>query len=267
MKNALLIVLLLFAGFASNAQEILLEETFNDGTLGSFTAYSVLGDGQVWEPREFGGRQFAQMNGFDGGIQDNEDWLISPALDMDAQEGEVLTFENASNFSGPDLEVLVSNDYDGNSDPNTATWTNLSDQVNFSTGNYEYVNSGALDLSAISGTGHIAFKYISNTSVDGKLWQIDSVVVSAEMPSNLEEPTTDLIRAPIVRNGQLQFELTGLTGQANCTLYDMTGRFVLGQAAASAGLITMPVRQLSSGIYLLTVQTQGTMQGHKIFIP
>ena len=56
---------------STSAQDILLEELFDDSTLGAFTAYSVLGDNQNWEARDFGGKFFVQMNGFDGGIQDN----------------------------------------------------------------------------------------------------------------------------------------------------------------------------------------------------
>ena len=198
-----------------HAQEILLDEQFNEGTLGTFTGFSVIGDGQQWQAREFDGKQFAQMNGFDGGIQDNEDWLISPALDMDLYNDEVLTFETASNFDGPDLELMVSTDYDGSSDPNTATWTDLSENATWSPGGYEYVLSGDIDLSSFSGTGYIAFKYISNTSDEGKLWQVDSVIVKASILSDISEAEKEekLISTPQVQADQLTFDV--LVDQAN----------------------------------------------------
>ena len=267
MKNALLLAFLIMLGSALNAQGILLEETFNDGSLGVFTAYSVAGNEQEWTAREFGGRQFVQMNGFDDGIQSNEDWLISPSLDMDAQEGETLTFENACNFDGPNLEVLVSNDYDGTSDPNTANWTDLSDQVNFSLGSYEYVNSGALDLSAVSGTAHIAFKYISHITVEGKLWQLDSIVVSADIANNVAETETALISAPVVRDGQLQFDVNGAAQTTTFVLHNASGQLVRIFIAANNNSASIPVHQLPAGIYVLTARSAVAAQSVKIFIP
>lgn len=266
MKNILPIVLLLFAGATGYAQEILLEETFDDGTLGVFTGYSVIGDGQEWTADSFMDDQFAEMNGFDGGIQDNEDWLISPALNMDAYEDEVLTFQNACNFDGPNLEVLASNDYDGSSDPNTATWTDLSGQATFSQGDYEYVNSGAIDLSAVTGTGYIAFKYISNASVDGKLWQVDSVVVSAGVPSSRSEARSELISAPRVQNGVLQFTSVQPMQPLEAALHSLDGRRVLQTALTQPGTVRIPVRHLPKGAYILAVRATGAARGYKVLI-
>lgn len=245
--------------FLLNGQDILLEELFNDGTLGMFSEFSVVGSGQNWEPREFDGKQFTQMNGFDGGIQDNEDWLISPALDMDAYEDEVLTFENAANFDGPNLEVLVSTDYDGTSDPNTASWTDLSSGVTWSGGDFEYVESGELDLSSFSGTGYIAFKYISNADVQGKLWQIDSVVVRATMLIN----SVDDISAerPMIANLRVQadyltFDLLAEEPSAEFAIYSVNGQLLdQFQQAGFPGTVQHSVATLPAGMYVLQVRS------------
>ena len=260
-----LILALVFCG-KTTAQEILLEELFNDTTLGVFTAYSSLGDGQVWEPREFDGKMFAQMNGFDGGIQDNEDWLISPALDMDVYSDEILTFENASNFNGPDLEVMVSTDYDGSSDPNTATWTDLSENVTWSGGGYEYVLSGELDLSAFTGTGYFAFKYISNADVEGKLWQIDSVVVSASILSNIDEAaqTEQLISQPVVQGDQLSFEVLLEQKAMDFAIYALEGRQLLQFSNnAYQNTINLPIANLAAGMYVLHAKSERGIQSYK----
>jgi hypothetical protein len=261
-----LFAIALCIGGMLNAQDILLEEKFDDSTLGVFSAYSVLGDGQVWEPRDFDDRFFAQMNGFDGGIVTNEDWLISPALDMDVYEDEVLAFENANNFNGPDLELLVSTDYDGTSDPNTATWTDLSQNVTWSSGNFEYVDSGEIDLSSFSGTGYIAFKYVSNVSVEGKLWQVDSIVVSASVLSNVNEAAKAerMITTPVVNGNQLTFEVLAGQKEMVFAIYHTNGQLVqLYNNRASLGTVRIPVAELAGGMYVLQVKSEQNLQAYK----
>lgn len=259
------VIALCFSGILS-AQTILLEELFDDSTLGLFTNYSVSGEGQVWEPREFGGKFFAQMNGFDGVIMDNEDWLISPALDMDVYSDEVLTFENAANFDGPDLGVYVSTDYDGTSDPNTATWTDLSGDVTWSPGGYEYVDSGELDLSSYEGTGYFAFKYVSNSDVQGKLWQIDSIVVRASVLSNVEEAAkaTQLISTPMVQADQLTFEVLADQNALSFAIYTMDGQLVQQfNRAAFAGTVQIAVADLPKGMYVLQAKSEDFLRAYK----
>lgn len=266
MNRFLLLLITLAVGTGIQAQQILLDEQFNDGTLGVFTEYSVLGGGQVWTPDSFMDDQFAEMNGFDGGIQDNEDWLISPALDMDQYDGEVLTFETACNFNGPDLELLASNDYDGSSDPNNATWTNLSDQVTWSAGGYEVTPSGEIDLSGITGTGYIAFKYISNSDVDGKLWQVDSIIVKASTMSSISDELAEpeLITPPVVRDGQLQFTVLGQAETMSFEIYSMEGRSLRNLTVDDAhSKISIPVADLPRGLYLLGVRSAGLVKGYK----
>ncbi len=65
------------------------------------------------------------MSGFEGAPFENDDWLISPALDLDNYINEVLTFQNAKNYTGNDLEVKISIDYDGGGNPYSGTWTTL----------------------------------------------------------------------------------------------------------------------------------------------
>jgi hypothetical protein len=61
-----------------------------------------------------------------------------------------------------------------------ATWTPLSAVVaNNTTNGYIYIPSGDIDLSAYSGTIHIAFKVTGNgTTLDG-LFQVDKVKISS----------------------------------------------------------------------------------------
>ncbi len=155
--------------------DVINSEDFESASLGNWTAYSVTGD-QVWYAASYAGNYYAYANGYSGGALDNEDWLISPALDFDSYTDETLDFISASSegYSGDDLYVMISNTYDGTSDPTGFAWTDLSSQCSFSAGGWAWTNSGTIDLSAFSGTVYVAFKYVSTTSAAHR-WEIDDI--------------------------------------------------------------------------------------------
>ncbi|MBK9192955.1 MAG: choice-of-anchor J domain-containing protein [Crocinitomicaceae bacterium] len=87
-----------------------------------------------------------------------------------------LSFENACNYSGDDLQVLVSTNYSGTGDPNGATWVSLT--ATWSAGSWAWVNSGVIDLSGYLQSGvRIAFKYTGSAS-DGKTWELDDITIN-----------------------------------------------------------------------------------------
>ena len=160
-------------------------ENFND-SWGSWTPVSVTGS-QVWDRDNTYGPDFspcARMSGYDGQSYANDDWLISPAMNFDNYENESIVFQNAKNYSGPDLKLKISNDYAGSGDPNSANWTELG--YTLSGGNWEWTESGEIDLSGVDGTSvYVAFHYTSTTS-QSATWEVDDIVISGE-----EETTID----------------------------------------------------------------------------
>jgi len=122
------------------------------------------------------------MSGFSGSYNVNEDWLISPIFNLDNYSNEQLSFSSAKNYDGGSIQLFYSTDFDGLSNPATnGTWTELTDQATWSTGNYEWVNSGIIDISAINGTAvYFAFKYTSSDT-DGATWQIDDFTIAEEV--------------------------------------------------------------------------------------
>lgn len=128
-----------------------------------------------WTIASYGGNQYANANGY-GDDVDNEQWCISPEFNLTALAGQnpTLTFMNATKFNGPAMEVLFTNDYDGQ-DPTAATWYQLS--YNQSSGNYEWVSSGDIALSQFSGSiCNIAFKYTSTPDASAS-WEIDDIML------------------------------------------------------------------------------------------
>lgn len=153
-------------------------KNFDDNNFGSWTTYNVKGD-QKWEISSQGSSTpYAVMSGWDGNSHnENEDWLISPSLNLNKYNNERLSFWNASNYNGPDLEVKYSTNYPGNGeDPTEYDWTDFSG-FELSDGSFSWVESGDIDLSGILSTKvHVAFVYKSTDS-ESKTWEVDDIKI------------------------------------------------------------------------------------------
>jgi hypothetical protein len=158
----------------------LLVKDFDDDdiTSGGWTIQQVVGT-HTWETGSLGGwddAPYAVISNYDGGNTACESWLISPALDLSGSAAASLSFDNAYNYSGDPLQVLISTDYDGTGDPNLSTWTSL--PATWSPGGFTFVNSGEIDLNAyLTSNVRIAFKYIG-TDASGRTWEIDNIKIN-----------------------------------------------------------------------------------------
>jgi hypothetical protein len=158
-------------------------ETFESEDLGIFNSYSVTGDNE-WHNDDYNGNHFAKMSNYDGSENlENEDWLLTDAINFNNYSNEVLNFESALmdyDDNTTFIYLKYSTNYDGVSDPNTANWMDITNQAEWSNGDYEWTASGDIDLSGISGTAvYLAFVYESEDG-SGKTWEIDNVSVSLE---------------------------------------------------------------------------------------
>lgn len=168
----------------------LLVVDFADEELAPMMAYSVASN-EDWEVSSEGdppNAPYVVANGFQADEASN-DWLITPAINLEAYQEETLTFLNAKNFEDSEqrgLQVWVSTTYDGESNPEDFSWTEVSDQVSFSDGNYEFVESGDVNLSGEEFQGsevYVAFQYESSGPFDAATWQVDDIHVTGT-PSN-----------------------------------------------------------------------------------
>ena len=152
-----------------------LNEDFSNG-ITAWNPYSVVG-AQVWAATTYGHPSLgALMSGYSSGNKANEDWLISPVMNLTSYTSATLTFDSAYNYVGAPLVVLISSDYSGTGNPNLATWTTLS--ATLSAGGFVWANSGPVNISSFTGNSavYIAFKYISTTSAASN-WELDNVKV------------------------------------------------------------------------------------------
>ncbi|MFP4449105.1 MAG: DUF5689 domain-containing protein [Bacteroidales bacterium] len=162
----------------NNTRFLAFVKNFDDNSFGSWSTYNVKGE-QKWEISSQGSSTpYAVMSGWDGSSHnENEDWLISPSLNLNKYSNEKLSFWNASSYDGPDLEVKYSTNYPGDGeDPTEYDWTDLSG-FELSDGNFSWVESGDIDLSEILSTNvHIAFVYKSTNS-ESKTWEVDDIMI------------------------------------------------------------------------------------------
>jgi len=158
----------------------LFEESFTSN-FGLWSKQSVVG-AQVWGTTTFGNpAPCALMNGFSSGNQNNEDWLISPAINLSSVSTALFSFETSTRFAGPALTVWVSTNYNGTGLPSTATWTQITTASfpTWTSGSFtSWTGSGGIDISSYAGNSNfrIAFKYISTTT-GAASWEVDNVKV------------------------------------------------------------------------------------------
>ncbi len=160
--------------------ESLLNEGFTgapsneDISLPGWTNVAVKGT-RLWRAGTFSGNSYAQATAFQDSNAEMETWLIPPYINLDTPKE--LSFESAQAFFTHDgLSVLISTDYTGNIA--TATWEPLPCTLASSgDANYDWVPSGPIDLSAYSGTGHIAFRYVGNKTSQTTTFRLDNVKI------------------------------------------------------------------------------------------
>jgi hypothetical protein len=165
-------------------------ETF-DENLGQCYTYSVAGPTRFWQHGTTSGNGFAVMNGF-GSAGLEEDWLILPGINMNNYGSVVLSFETAWNFGIEDdnnyLKLYYSTNYSGTGSPAGASWTELP-FTKPAEGNYTWQSSGNIDLSSISGTVWLGFKY--HYAVEYRRWQVDNInIVESNAPAIAADPGT-----------------------------------------------------------------------------
>ncbi|WP_116787552.1 T9SS-dependent choice-of-anchor J family protein [Flavobacterium psychrotrophum] len=186
-----LIIFLVYIGFSftTSAQTTILNETLlTQDSFNTFTPVSVTGD-QGWN---FSAIYGAVCSGYTAGQSyENEDWFISPVLNLSQTNNPQLTFShtrgsaavmNAGVAEGW-YSVFATANYTGN--PATTTWIALSGlNQNISTA-WQYVSSGSLTIpdAAKSASSRIAFRYKSSAT-QSATWEIKNVQVTGEQSNN-----------------------------------------------------------------------------------
>ncbi|MCD8519217.1 MAG: DUF5017 domain-containing protein [Flavobacterium sp.] len=135
---------------------------------------------RLWHARSFSNNIYAEFSSFYSAAGTNDvAWLITPAIDLTASSGEILSFVTKTRFAnGYPLTAFVSTDYDGTTAGiATATWTPLT--FTAPSANDVFVNSGNIDLSAYeSDNVRIAFKYTGSKAGVTTTLQLDNIKIT-----------------------------------------------------------------------------------------
>ena len=179
-----------FAGFSGNATwsfttSVAPEFSFDfnncaGGLPSGWSQISVKGD-SVWACSIFGNANTngVQVNGFVSGTgaSDNEDWLISPALDLSLFQFPILSFSERTKFSGPQIQLLVASNQASRPAPGAAAWTIVDAMLPLpNSDKWTAVND--INLATFkSGSSYIAFKYISSPALGAARVSLDDVQI------------------------------------------------------------------------------------------
>ena len=162
-------------------------------TNSGWTEYSVAGDKIKWvsTTTRFNSSPAAvQINGYSE-TGASKDWLISPNLRLVTfDKFPLLSFYSRKFFSGTPLKLMISLDYDGKSNPETATWTPLEGDFPITTGTFK--QSQHINLEAYkSDHTFIAWVYETTNSggTDTAEWTVDDVKITNETTFLASDPT------------------------------------------------------------------------------
>lgn len=139
---------------------------------------------KAWYVRNFSENNYITMSGFKGTAPFDQ-WLLSPAIDMDKVSDKTLTFDTQVNGYGATtttLKVYIVTD-----PANLATATEL--KATFATApaagadgktKYsEWVKSGNVDLAKYKGKVYIVFRYQASKDANYATWCVDNVKLNA----------------------------------------------------------------------------------------
>lgn len=254
-----------------------LNESFvgcNAPLLGSFTESSVIGT-QTWRCSNFGhsDTDAVYMNGFaSGASNDNEDWLISPPLNMSGMTQPMLNYWTKKRFIGTDTKQLyISNDYIN--DVTAATWTLLQDVSTVLLDTNIWYNATNINLTAYKAFPFtLAYKYVSAASGSSDEWTIDDVMIidGAASTKNMDASNLNLHVYGTAVDGNL---LLGIESKSannfHIAIIDLLGNKIMEtnttvQTGKNKVRVQMP--SVSNGIYFVQVwnaESKGVLKFNK----
>jgi hypothetical protein len=239
---------------------------FTNYTFGNWTAKSVVG-AQVWAVDSIHGvnqTPCTKMSGYATISNENEDWFISKSMNFNLYNNENLTFMSAYKYTGPALQCLISNDYDGVGNPGDFTWLPLT--ATWSTGNWVWAPSGNINVSGISGTNvHIAFKYTS-TATESSTWELDDIIVTGDVIIGVSENeiTTGFSVNPNPASEKCVIRFAD-DNRKQVSLINMMGQSVR-DIQTSEKNYTLDLNELSAGLYFIKVSAGNSTKTQKLII-
>ena len=165
--------------------KVLFEENFvgvsNENILDArgWTNINVNGGNERFEDGILNSDRYIRISAFNTQENPLEAWLITPGINLNNSNNEVLSFDIKSSYdNGVLLSVLITTDFTGN--PLTTEWQLL--EANIPIGptsqfGRAYINS-KIDISCLEGTVNVAFKYLGAAPDKTTTYDIDNIRVT-----------------------------------------------------------------------------------------
>ncbi|MBQ8721643.1 MAG: endonuclease [Paludibacteraceae bacterium] len=150
------------------------EEILLTSSMDGFVALSVVGEQNWYWDNDY---KFAKISGYKSGINyANEDWLISKSFDLSEVNSATLSFTHIINYAVdmPSEQTLwISTDYVQNTNPQNATWSQLTGFSYPNGSSWKKVESGEINIpnKFLKENVVFAFKYTSTTS-GAATWEV-----------------------------------------------------------------------------------------------
>ena len=239
-------------------QAIILNQDW-EGEMDGWTFVTVEGN-KPWNIGTYGGNKYAYANGYNDD-SDNEQWCISPAFDLTYYRNVVLTFRNAMKFTGPDMQLFFSNNYDGEH-PTSATWTSLDFEK--SEGNYVWTESGEISLDGFCGRSncYIAFLYISTLDDGAAAWEVDDIMIVGTAYDAIEE--TSVMDVTLWNSNNEIFVKNQTNGNVEMAVFNMMGQQVYAKTLGAGS--TRFAHNLATGVYVVTLQNSKGRMAVKMIV-
>ena len=157
------------------------EEILLTSSMDGFVALSVVGEQNWYWDNDY---KFAKISGYKSGINyANEDWLISKSFDLSEVNSATLSFTHIINYAVdmPSEQTLwISTDYVQNTNPQNATWSQLTGFSYPNGSSWKKVESGEINIpnKFLKENVVFAFKYTSTTS-GAATWEVYNFTLKA----------------------------------------------------------------------------------------
>jgi len=244
-------------------------EDFNDCATVKFTAYNEASD-KNWEcltTHGEGDTGAMQMNGYNEDVP-SKDWLITTnPVDFDNATNEELSLYTVYTYGNMPIVLVYSSDYDGTSNPSTFTWTPVPNVVfdtptGSSTEQAQVISN--VDISSITGTVYLAFKYYSTGSPTR--WTIDNFIISGTTASlqQLQASDVQIYPNPVHVNSDLYIKINSNINVKTCRIYNISGQELLVSTDIKNGIIK--TSHLKKGLYFVKINADKGNFTRKIIV-
>lgn len=236
------------SGTSVDCQNLLFSAPFST-TMTPFSQFNVSGD-QVWS--WINATYGVAMSGYANTTNNvNEDWLLTPTLNLSTYNNVVLDFEHTINKGTvanmqTENTVWISNNYvSGN--PNAANWTQLTIPTYPAGNNWTFVSSGNINIPAdkCKANTYIGFKYKS-TATASSTWEIKNLNLTGNCTST-SVPTICKKNKHSIYSENRNIIVSNLDNE-DVIICDIYGKKVFAQKNKSGEI---KVNSFNSGVFIV----------------